>query len=73
MHKPHDLYTPTELLFLSLPPEQLIWWVGFAPTDIDTLLGVPEYTEGKFVECLVQILNFSFFKFQVTGFPFSWK
>jgi len=41
MHKPHDLYTPTELLFLSLPPEQLIWWVGITPTDIDTLLGVP--------------------------------
>jgi hypothetical protein len=41
MHKPHDLYTPTELLFLSLPPEQLIWWVGISPTGIGTLLGVP--------------------------------
>jgi hypothetical protein len=48
MHKPHDLYTPAELLFLSLPPEQLIWWVGIAPTDIDTLLGVPEI-HGVFV------------------------
>jgi hypothetical protein len=45
MHKPHDLYTPTELLFLSLPPEQLIWWVGISPTDIDTLLGVPDYAD----------------------------
>ena len=45
MHRPRDLYTPTELLFLWLPPEQLIWWVGISPTDIDTLLGVPKFAE----------------------------
>jgi len=31
MHKPRYLDTP-ELLFLSLPPEQLIWWVGVSST-----------------------------------------
>ena len=31
---PRDTRSPTELLFLSLPPEQSIGRIGFSPTDI---------------------------------------